>query len=425
MTSWTLRSRFLSLGSSLRRQVMARKYRFEPAASPLGPRLLVDVSTIVKSDARTGIQRVVRALLGQLTDAAVPGLSIVPIYASRDHGYCQAALTDDGRLVPAELRPDVLQRVSATRGDIFLGLDLAAHILPTVEADLASWRGKGVAINVMVYDLLPLTRPEWFSSRLTRSFRRWLGVLSRQADRCICISNSVARDLASELGALGRAPAPEIVTIPLGSDLDASYPSRGMPDDIEALRAWLGQHRVLLTVGTVEPRKGHDRVLDAVERIWQSGTHQDLALLVVGRPGWKTEDLQARLRTHPEQGKRLLWLDSASDELLSEIYDRATGLISASRQEGFGLPLIEALAHRTPVLARNLPVFREIGGTLFGYFEDDRSAPLAACIAAWLERASRLPADVVAALPRWRDSAEALLGHLTMDLPPSREVSSV
>lgn len=425
MKSWKSRPLLWSLSSSLRRRIMARKYRFEPAERPAKPRILVDVSTIVKTDARTGIQRVVRALLGQLTNSKLPGFSIEPIYASRDHGYCRAVLTDDGRLVPAGSHPDVLQRVSASPGDIFLGLDLAAHVLPTAEAELASWRRNGVAISVMVYDLLPLTRPEWFSPRLTLSFRRWLGVLSRQVDRCICISSSVAHDLATELISLGCEPVPEIVTIPLGSDLNASYPSRGMPDNIEELRDWLNRHRVLLSVGTIEPRKGHERVLEAVEQIWQSGAHRDLALLVIGRTGWKTENLQARLRNHPEQGKRLLWLDAASDELLSEVYGSAAGLVAASRQEGFGLPLIEALAHQTPVLARDLPVFREIGGSLIDFFEDDQSAPLAERIEAWMARSSRLPADISAALPKWSDSTAALLGHLGINLPLSREVSSV
>lgn len=423
MRSWSQPLPLWSLGSLLRRLIMARKYRFEQAESPVQSRLFVDVSTIVMTDARTGIQRVVRALLGQLTKAALPGLSIEPIFASRNHGYCRAMLTSDGRVVPAGSQPGALQRVSVNRGDIFLGLDLAAHILPTAEADLASWRHKGVAINVMVYDLLPLTRPEWFSPKLVRSFRRWLGVLSRQVDRCICISNSVAHDLASWLAGLGRAPMPEIVTIPLGSDLDASYPSRGMPDDIEALRAWLGRHRVLLSVGTVEPRKGHERVLEAADHIWQSDPHSDLALLVVGRPGWKTEDFQARLRNHPEHGKRLLWLDSASDQLLAEIYGRVAGLISASRQEGFGLPLIEALAHGTPVLARDLPVFREVGGTMFDYFDDDRSAPLAERIETWLARSSRPEPESIAALPKWSDSAAALLGQLGIERPRSHGVS--
>lgn len=406
------------LRSTLRRQIMARKFRFEPAERQKGRTLLVDVSTIVKSDARTGIQRVVRALLGQLANSALPELSIEPVFASRDHGYCKAILTSDGRLVPAGSRPGTLQQVEVKPGDIFLGLDLAAHVLPAVEADLASWRRKGVTISVMVYDLLPLTHPQWFSSKLVKSFRRWLGVLARQVDRCICISNSVANDLAMEMAGFGHGPNPEIVTIPLGSDLGASYPSRGMPENIEELRGWMHRHRTVLSVGTVEPRKGHDQVLKAMEHVWQSDASRDLAWLVIGRPGWKTKDLQVRLRNHPEQGKRLLWLESASDEMLSEAYVNAAGLIAASKQEGFGLPLLEALCHQVPVIARDLPVFREIGGSLFDYFDDDRSEFLADRIELWLSQPNRPNPNIISSLPKWSDSATSLLRHLGILVTP-------
>ena len=399
------------LRTTLRRRLKALTLRFEPVSAPDARQLIVDVSVIVQQDVRTGIQRVVRALLGQLSAAAGPDLVVQPVFASRDHGYCRAILTSEGRITSAS-RNSVLQPVVARRGDVFLGLDLAAHLLPQAEADLARWRRDGVAINIMVYDLLPLLRPDWFPPRTARRFDRWLGVLARQADRCICISRAVAQSLTQELAARGAGPLPEVTSIPLGADLAASYPSRGFPADIALLRAWLRRHRVLLSVGTIEPRKGQQQLLAALSRYWQAEPASDVGLLVVGRPGWKTADLQAQLRYHPEQGRRLLWLEGASDELLAELYAGAAGLVAASHGEGFGLPLIEALAHGTPVLARDLPVFREIGGSLFDYFDDDAPAPLAARLQSWLNQARRPTDEARAALPRWADSAAVLMKTL-------------
>lgn len=403
-----------SLRTALRRRMKALTLRFEPGIAPDARQLIVDVSVIFQQDVRTGIQRVVRALLGQLVAVAGPDLVVQPVFASRDHGYCRATLTSDGRIASAGNRPHLLQPVIARRGDVFLGLDLAAHLLPHAEADLARWRRGGVAINIMVYDLLPLLQPEWFTPRTARNFDRWLGVLTRQADRCICISRVVAEALSHELANRAAGPLPEITSIPLGSDLAASYPSSGLPGEMSALREWLNGHRVLLSVGTIEPRKGHQKLLAALTKLWQADPDSDIALLVVGRPGWKTEDLQAQLRQHPEQGKRLIWLDEASDELLTELYANVAGLVAASQGEGYGLPLIEALAHGAPVLARDLPVFREIGGSLFDYFHEDAPELLAGRLQAWLKEAQRPTVAALATLPRWADSAKALLQRLEL-----------
>jgi glycosyltransferase involved in cell wall biosynthesis len=401
------------LRAALRRRLMALTLTFEPVSAPDARQLIVDVSVIVQQDVGTGIQRVVRALLGQLSVAAGPDLVVQPVFASRNHGYCRAVLTSDGRITGA-CQNSLLQPVVARRGDVFLGLDLAAHLLPQVEADLARWRRDGVAINIMVYDLLPLMRPDWFPPRTARRFDLWLGVLARQADRCICISNTVAQMLTQEFASRSAGPLPEVTSIPLGSDLAASYPSRGFPAEVASLREWLLRHRVLLSVGTIEPRKGHQQLLAALSRHWQMEPSSDIALLVVGRLGWNVGDLHAQLRRHPEQGNRLIWLDGASDELLAELYLGAAGLVAASYGEGFGLPLVEALAHGTPVLARDLPVFREIGGSLFDYFDDDAPDTLAARLQSWLAQARRPTPQDLADLPSWALSAEALMQKLEL-----------
>lgn len=403
------------LRTALRRRLMALTLSFEPASVPDARQLIVDVSVIVQQDVGTGIQRVVRALLGRLSVAAGPDLVVQPVFVSRDHGYCRAVMTSEGRITGAS-QNSLLQPVVARRGDVFLGLDLAADLLPQAEADLARWRRDGVSINIMVYDLLPLMRPDWFPQRTARRFDLWLGVLARQADRCICISKTVAKMLTQELAARSTGPLPEVTSIPLGSDLAASYPSRGFPAEIASLREWLRRHRVLLSVGTIEPRKGQQQLLAALSQHWLAEPTSDIALLVVGRPGWKTADLQTQLRDHPEQGRRLRWLEGASDELLAEFYTDVAGLVAASHGEGFGLPLIEALAHGTPVLARDLPVFREIGGSLFDYFDDDAPEPLAARLQSWLDQARRPSAETIAALPRWADSAAVLMETLEVTL---------
>lgn len=408
--------RSVAISSALRRVLKSRRFDFEAPPQATSKQLLVDVSVIVQNDARTGIQRVVRALLGQLRSMPLDGFTVLPVFASRNHGYCRAEMTADGVIRHEGNHVFSRRKVQPNQGDVYLGLDLASNILPHTESEIASWRSKGVSVNFVVYDLLPLTQPDWFISKTVRNLSRWIGVVARQADRCICISKIVAQTLTQELISRGLERLPEITAIPLGSDLAATFPTSGLPAEIKQLRQWVAKHRVLLSVGTIEPRKGHRRILRAMSTLWQAMPDEDLALLVIGRPGWKTENLQAELRNHSEHGNRLLWLDDASDELLMEMYRSARGLVAASEGEGFGLPLIEALAHQVPVLARDLPVFREIGGDFFQYFQDDRPEVLAASIKSWIESGADQGAISSRALPSWKDSAIVLadilgIGH--------------
>src|SRR3546814_2021872 len=103
-----------------------------------------------------------------------------------------------------------------------------------------------------------------------------------------------------------------------------------------------------------------EQALEAFEALWLEGRGPTSPqLLIVGQAGWKTDALQQRLITHPLRDKHVRWLNDASDEYLEYLYASCAGLLVASRGEGFGLPLIEAAAHNKPVLARDLPVFRE------------------------------------------------------------------
>jgi len=103
----------------------------------------------------------------------------------------------------------------------------------------------------------------------------------------------------------------------------------------------------------------------------------------VGKMGWKMDVFKVRLDTHPELNKRLFWLNGISDAYLEKVYGACRALIAASVAEGFGLPLIEAAQKGLPVLARDIPVFREVGGTGATYFGGSNQA-LEAAISAFL-----------------------------------------
>jgi glycosyltransferase involved in cell wall biosynthesis len=378
------------------------------------PRLFVDVSTILRHDAQTGIQRVVRAVWSELRDRTGDDVLVLPVYATESRGYCYAPIDFlDRRGGPLGAEP-----VCVRPGDKFLGLDLSAHVLPKYRRQLGAWRAHGASIHLVVYDLLPLLRPDWFNAAAVGHFQRWFDVLMQDADQAICISDQVARDLhEQEKGAVRRGTL-SIGRLQMGSDIAASVPSSGLCSEVGRLLEKMRFRPAVLMVGTVEPRKGYDVAVSAFEHLWRTRPNDAPDLVIVGKGGWKTASLQQYIRSHPENGKRLHWLDQVSDEGLCLLYEACRGLLMASRSEGFGLPLIEASLHRRNVLARDLPVFREQYLPNVRFFGTDEPAALAHRL--WdlvnASQPSRAPE-----LPSWSDCVQGLLKE--MGLASAKQLS--
>jgi glycosyltransferase involved in cell wall biosynthesis len=279
-----------------------------------------------------------------------------------------------------------------------------------------------------VYDLLPVRMPHRFPQGTADMHARWLACIGRHADGLLCISRSVADDVRQWLDEHPPARNGELAIgyFHPGNDPAATRPSTGLPADAET---WLARWRAtpaFLMVGTIEPRKGHAFVLDAFERLWAQGA--EVTLVIVGREGWMSDDLVVRLRTHPQLEKRLFWLERASDEYLERIYDVARALVAASEGEGFGLPLVEAARRGLPVIARDIPVFREVSSSFARYFDGDDVDSLVEALrqAASTGRACSTPDAVAPAVLSWRETTGRLWDMLSdaghpQWLPPWRQ----
>jgi glycosyltransferase involved in cell wall biosynthesis len=382
-----------------------------PRSRAATQQMLVDVSMLYQTDAKTGIQRVVRAILLQLVQSPPEGCTICPIYATRQNGYCYANadfLTTVQRATTKDAQP-----VQVQAGDIFLGLDLAAHLVPRHQAQLLEWKRNDVKLHVMVYDLLPLLNPDWFSNAAFKNFKRWTRWIAVYADSAICISAAVKDQLATLLNNKYRLAidALPIQTIVLGADIRTSKPSTGLPPDSALLLNQIRSAPTILMVGTLEPRKGYQQVLDAFEILWE--TPNAPHLMIVGKPGWKTEDLQVKLRSHPCKGQQLNWLEDASDEFLEQLYSECKGVLAASLAEGFGLPVIEAAVLNKPVLARDIPVFREIDLPNISYFKANTALELAKAITEWANHPpSKVPTEAQKQCYSWEATTRQLVRQL-------------
>lgn len=366
-------------------------------------RWLVDVSGIAEKDIRTGVQRVVRNILLHWLKSPPPGVRIEPIrFSNGRYRYARCCALNLLDLTDIALPEDAVEVAS---GDVFVGLDWAIDSITQAEPQLRDWHRRGVSLHFLVYDLLPITLPDTFHPYARGRFEGWLRRITGIADQLICISRATAADLRrwidTEAPAYQFGKAPGITHFPLGVDPmlgnSTSEPRKHLTDAMHA-------RPTLLMVGTIEPRKGYDQALEACEILWRNGT--DFNLVIVGHFGWLMEAFRTRVEAHPEQNQRLFWIDDARDDELDAIYRASTALLAASWGEGYGLPLIEAAQRGLPVIARDLPVFREIMEEQAQYFVAKQAAELAEALRNLI--ASPHTHFSSRQFPIWRESASSL-----------------
>jgi glycosyltransferase involved in cell wall biosynthesis len=241
----------------------------------------------------------------------------------------------------------------------------------------APTRGR-VPLVVTVHDLATLRLPETFNAWTRRYTRRLLPRVVRAADRVISVSEFTASELRSLLG----VPSGKIAVVPNGV---------GAPFSPEGDAA---EGDYVLAVSTVEPRKNLERLAEAVR-----ASRAELRL--VGAPGWG----------HVRLDERVTRLGAVTDEELARLYRGARCLAYVPLYEGFGLPVLEAMASGTPVVASDIPALREVAGPAAVYVDPHDSEDIARGLAEAAERRDELvdAGRQRAAAFSWQQTAEATL----------------
>jgi alpha-1,3-rhamnosyl/mannosyltransferase len=221
--------------------------------------------------------------------------------------------------------------------------------------DYMTPRLRATPVVATLYDAIPLAHPTWTNPRL-RSIKNWLlRSCARSADAVIAISQSAVPELVDLYGIAQS----KIRVVPMGVN-----PRWFNGPDAAVLVRVLAEHGLragyFLHVGTLQPRKNLDSLIDAYERL-PARIRSNRQLVLVGKYGWAADALRTRLLELRQQG-RVCWIDYVSEEALHALYYGAGAFVFPSRAEGFGLPVLEALAAGLPVVASNLPVLREVAG---------------------------------------------------------------
>jgi len=261
--------------------------------------------------------------------------------------------------------------------------------------------GRGRKI-VTVHDLFFLFHPQLSRPENRRlSISRLRSNLER-ADAVICVSNATRDQL------IDRFPSIAAKTVVIHHGVDSRFFSRADSKQKQAIRS---RYRLppeyLLFVGTIEPRKNLATLLRALAVLRQRG--EAIPLVIAGNRGWGLSEYLRLLEPVASQVSEIGYVD-AND--LPVLYQEARLFVFPSRDEGFGLPLLESLASGTPVLCSDIPVFREIGGKNPVYFRTEDAVELAEKIRSlWKVKntSGREKRITHARTFTWRRTAEATL----------------
>ena len=216
-------------------------------------------------------------------------------------------------------------------------------------------RYRDIPVVATLMDSIPLSNPDmvrtrfaWLKSRLWRHTGHW-------ADKIITISDYSKSDIVHHFG----IPPERIDVIPLG--VDNRYFETIDIDLKASIRNKLNlPEHFFLFVGTLQPRKNLERLLDA-HALLSKQLQQEIPLVIVGRAGWGYERLMPRL-TDPSARGRIIWLNYLGDLEVRALMQSALAMVFVSLYEGFGLPVVEAFASGLPVIASNTTSIPEVTG---------------------------------------------------------------
>ena len=374
-------------------------------SAPGKPRILVDVTQMVKINGRSGIQRVVVRIL----DAMLPDdrCVYVPVANFNGHMYyveyhqkdCSFHLTECLRLMKA---------------DTLLMLDSSWDSYDAFRKIFKQLRSLGGKICVAVYDLGPVLCPRYANVGVPKMFDSWLRAAVLEADEMLCISKTVAdqlRDYIIRHSLPRSAAALKIGHFYLGADF-AQEEVQLVDWQVAEIAHRLKSKKKFLSVSTLEPRKNYDFMLQVMEKLWER--EFDVVYFIVGRKGWKSDELIRKITGHPELNKRLFWFPCCNDGTLQLLYRSADVLLNLSHDEGFGLSLVEGALHHCALIASDIPVFREVltDHTVL-FCNIDSLEETVESIAARLEADQFVPSEAKCWL--WQDSLTQILDALLHD----------
>lgn len=227
------------------------------------------------------------------------------------------------------------------------------------EQGFRNWlAGADVRPVYFVHDLIPITHPEFCRRGELEKHRERMRTVVATASGAICNSN-VTLDALSYFARSEGLARPAAIVAPLGSDSLPCVPSA------EAQ----GRRPTFVILGTIEARKNHLMLLHVWTRLVRRLGADAPRLLIIGQRGWECDQVFDLLDRSELLKGSVEELGKCDDESVAAHLAGARALLFPSLYEGFGMPLVEALRAGVPVIASDLPVFRELAGDVPDYLD--------------------------------------------------------
>jgi glycosyltransferase involved in cell wall biosynthesis len=325
--------------------------------------LLLDVTRLIwrrwKSRLPTGIDRVALAYLrhfGPRSQAVVQHKRFRRILDSRASKDLFDLLSTPGEHFKRRMITGAFKHAGGLngrgRGRFYLNVGHTGLDSPGFRAWI---RNADVRPIYLTHDIIPISHPQFARPGEDQRHRERMVTVLKTAAGVIGNSQATLDELARFAAAEQLAMPPAIVAW-LGTD-----PLPAVPTQQHSGRA------TFVTVGTIEGRKNHLLLLSVWQRLIERLGDAAPRLLIIGQRGWEAEDAFQRLDRDETLRQSVVELGRCGDTELAEHLASARALLFPSFAEGYGLPLIEALAAGVPVIASDLPVFRELCGAIPTY----------------------------------------------------------
>lgn len=299
--------------------------------------------------------------------------------------------------------------IEPTKGDLFLLPD-AYWPRRGVWAAVDHAREKGAMISTVVYDLIPITHPEFVGLKRKEGFLQYVHHVATKSDQIVAISETVRKQVAEFIPTVcaNESYCKDIRSFELGAELSST--KGRVRKEVQDLFNPDLEKTPYLMVATFDPRKNHRYLISAFDLLWKQ--RPDLKLCLVGRIGWLCEDILVQLEKHPRRNKDLFVFHDLSDAELQYCYSSSRGVIFPSIVEGFGLPIVEALWHGQKTFASDTPIHREVGRNDCSYFDLAEPQSLVDSILEWeAMRAHEKPQLPTRQPIAWSESNMQLFNH--------------
>ncbi len=326
---------------------------------------LLDVTRLVERALRgklpTGVDRVALAYVAHYRDRARALVRFAGRWVVLGRGDSRRLF--DALLVPAD---GFARRVVWWVGYAFVlswGLPRGSVLINAGHSGLhepgyaATVRRFDLRALFFLHDLIPITHAEYVRPGDADKHRLRLETMLSVGRALVLNSRDTQREVTAHAAGLGL-PVPPCMVVPLAP------PELPPPAKARPLRS-----PYFVVLGTIEPRKNHLLLLHVWRTLVSELGHAAPRLVVIGQKGWECEQVVDLLERCTALRGAVIERQRCSDAELSSWLGHAQALLFPSFAEGFGIPLVEALAMGTPVVASNLPVFQEIAGGVPDYLD--------------------------------------------------------